>query len=80
MQAAYQLDIQIPKDISMVGFNDEYPAAMLTPPLTVMGVPARSMGRQAAVMLVDLLQGREVSERIHMFDEQLITRQSVARV
>ncbi len=80
MQAAYQMSVNIPGDISLVGFNDEYPAALLTPPLTVMGVPARSMGRQAAVMLVDLLQGRKVDERIRVFEEQLITRQSVARV
>lgn len=80
MQAAYQMQLQIPRDMSLICFNDEYPAALLTPPLTVMGVPARSMGRQAAVMLVDLLQGRHVAQRIQMFEEQLITRQSVRRV
>lgn len=80
MQAAFQLKIQIPGDISLVGFNDEYPAALLTPPLTVMGVPARSMGREAAVMLVDLLQGRKVAQKIRNFEEQLITRQSVSRI
>jgi DNA-binding LacI/PurR family transcriptional regulator len=80
MQAAYQANVKIPQQLSMICFNDEYPAALLTPPLTVMGVPARSMGRQAAVMLVDLLQGTEVSPRIRIFEEQLITRQSVVRV
>lgn len=77
LQAAHQLHIRIPDDLSLICFNDEFPAALLAPPLTVMGVPARSMGRQAAAMLVDLLQGRTPDSRIQMFEEQLITRKSV---
>jgi DNA-binding LacI/PurR family transcriptional regulator len=79
-QAAFQMDVAIPDQMSLICFNDEYPAALLTPPMTVMGVPARSMGRQAAVMLVDLLQGNTPAQRISIFEEQLITRQSVRRV
>ena len=77
MQMASQLKIAIPDDLSLICFNDEYPAAILTTPLTVMGVPAQSMGRQAAVMLVDLLQSKKPSQQVQLFEEQLVIRQSV---
>jgi LacI family transcriptional regulator len=66
--------------MSLMAFNDGYPAAMMTPPLTVMGVPAWSIGRRAATMLNDLLNGKALEPRVEIFEEELITRQSVQRI
>jgi LacI family transcriptional regulator len=47
LHGAHMLDIQIPRQVSLICFNDEYICNMATPPLTTVGVPARQMGRVA---------------------------------
>jgi LacI family transcriptional regulator len=79
-QAAYEMNIKIPDDMSILSFNNEYPSEVMAPPLTVMGLPTREMGRRAATMLVDLLEERPPRERICMFSEELVTRQSVRHI
>lgn len=38
-QAAYELNVKIPSEMSVICFNDEYPANVLAPALTGMGLP-----------------------------------------
>jgi LacI family transcriptional regulator len=56
LQAAHMLEIQIPKQASLICFNDEYLCSIVTPPLTTVAVPSRQMGRIAAKLLLDRLQ------------------------
>lgn len=56
LQGAHMLDIQVPRQVSLICFNDEYLCNIVTPPLTTVGVPSRQMGRVAAKMLLKHLQ------------------------
>jgi LacI family transcriptional regulator, galactose operon repressor len=66
MGAAAEMGLKIPQDFSLVCFNDMFPAAVISPALTCVAVPAREMGRLAAELLLkdlaspELLSGKEV--------------------
>ena len=59
-RAAAELRLEIPRDLSVVGFdNQEIIAEGLYPPLTTVALPHYEMGAWAVNTLVDLLAGRE---------------------
>jgi DNA-binding LacI/PurR family transcriptional regulator len=47
--------LRVPQDLSIVGFDDLPVSALLTPRLTTVRQPARDMGAQAALCLLNLL-------------------------
>jgi LacI family transcriptional regulator len=51
-RAAHSLGLNIPRDLSVVGFDDGPIAGRLTPPLTTVRLPIRDIGRMAAVKLI----------------------------
>ena len=57
MQGARRMGASVPDDLSITGFDDIELATVVDPPLTTVHVPHREMGRQAAQMLVGLLNG-----------------------
>ena len=69
----------VPKDVSVVGFDDVFLALYLTPTLTTIRQPLVDMGRAAAHLLLARL-GHGGEEVVHRFDPELIERQSVARL
>jgi LacI family transcriptional regulator len=56
-EAAKELGISIPADVSVVGFADLDFAATLHPPLTSMRQRPKEIGRRAAQMILDRLEG-----------------------
>jgi LacI family transcriptional regulator len=64
MEAARDLGLRIPDDVSIVGFDDVPQAESVHPPLTTVRQPLREMGRAAARLLVKRING----------DGDLITR------
>ena len=59
LQAARQLGIRVPEDLSLVGFDDFQIASRLWPTLTTVRTPTREIGRLA----VERLMGREDDSR-----------------
>ncbi|MEP2920100.1 MAG: LacI family DNA-binding transcriptional regulator [Sulfitobacter sp.] len=57
MRGARALGLDVPRDVSITGFDDIELAQVLHPPLTTMHVPHREMGRRAAAMLIALVEG-----------------------
>ncbi len=77
MAAAKDSGLEIPKDISFVGYNDD-PLSLLTPcPLTTMRQPAEEMGAEAVSMLLSLAVGAPCPKRAK-FESVLVKRQSSA--
>jgi LacI family transcriptional regulator len=58
LQAARQMHLKVPEDVSIVGFDDFQIAARLWPTLTTVRTPTREIGRLAAARLL----GRSESE------------------
>jgi LacI family transcriptional regulator len=53
--AAQGLGLRIPRDFSLICFNDVFPVALLPPPLTAVAVSGREMGRIGADLLLNSL-------------------------
>lgn len=71
-----QRGMQVPRDVSLLGFDDQLESAYVTPPLTTVRQPAREMGRQASEAILNLIEGGEFSTQA--VQGELIIRQSVA--
>jgi LacI family transcriptional regulator len=56
-QAAAELGLEIPRDLSIVGFADLDFAASMDPPLTTMRQKPLEIGRLAASLIVDRIEG-----------------------
>ena len=51
LQALYEIDMRVPHDMSVVGFDDTF-AGHLSPPLTTVALPMEELGRQALIRAV----------------------------
>jgi LacI family transcriptional regulator len=56
-QAAAELDMKVPRDLSIVGFADLDFAATMNPPLTTMRQKPYEIGRLAAKLILDRIDG-----------------------
>ena len=76
LAAAREAGLRIPEDVAIVGFDDVPMAADVTPPLTTVCLPAETLGRTAAAMLMQLITGEEITERTVLLETHLVVRQS----
>lgn len=80
-RAAAQLHIDIPNQLSVVGFDDIDLAGLITPPLTTLAVPKMDMGRLGARQLMLQMMASESAfgfAAVHMVPVTLIKRGSTA--
>jgi LacI family transcriptional regulator len=75
LHAARQREIDVPHDLSLVGFDDTAIAAHIWPPMTTVRWPILSMGRAAALKLIDPGKADKQPSR---FLSDLVRRASVA--
>ncbi|GIX31294.1 MAG: DNA-binding transcriptional regulator CytR [Porticoccaceae bacterium] len=78
MKALRELAIAVPERVSLIGFDDLEIAPYLSPPLTTIHQPRRTMGRTAMEMLVELIEGRAVAEPRPILAHRLVVRDSTA--
>lgn len=70
--------LQIPADIGLAGFTDEFHSTVVEPPLTSLTHPTAEMGRLAAGLFFEQLQSPGKPRTITV-DTELIARQSSAK-
>jgi LacI family transcriptional regulator len=58
LSALKEAGLKVPEEISIIGLHDSPIAEVLDPPLTVVKMPLREMGRCAAEMLISLLENK----------------------
>jgi LacI family repressor for deo operon, udp, cdd, tsx, nupC, and nupG len=80
MQAAYQADIVIPDQLSIVGFDNIDIAAFLIPPLTTVSQSGVEMGRTAATLLLDMIEHDREADDVDdvVLPTSLVVRESTA--
>jgi LacI family gluconate utilization system Gnt-I transcriptional repressor len=66
----------VPSRIAVAGFNDAGMAAHLVPALTTIRVPREAIGRRAALMILDRLEGRPVAQPVVDVGFELVIRGS----
>jgi DNA-binding LacI/PurR family transcriptional regulator len=68
-----------PDDLSLVGFTDAPWMEFYPPPITVVRQPVEQMGKTAAKLVLDLLDGKQVPPQPHIVPSTLLHRQSIVR-
>jgi DNA-binding LacI/PurR family transcriptional regulator len=75
LTALREADLQVPRDCSVVGFDDLEISAYLSPPLTTVRQPCYRMGQAAIRMLLQLIRG-ESDMQAEVLPTELIVRQT----
>lgn len=73
-----RLNLSIPDDISIGGYEGVYLGSIIDPPLTTIATPIVEMGRKACEILIDKIEGRApLSEKVKMeLEPKLVIRGS----
>lgn len=70
--------IEVPEEISLIGFDDVLISRYLRPRLTTIHYPVIAMATQAAQLALALAKGQPLPETTHMFNPTLVKRHSVS--
>lgn len=76
MGAIWQRGQKIPDDISVIGFDDNYYAAMTAPPLTTIHQPIDEIGRQAVQLLIERIDDPDSEPKDIVLSGELVIRAS----
>ena len=77
-QVASDLGIDVPRELSVVGFDDVPEASRWEPALTTVRQPMRRLGQEAVRMLDALMNGKDVPDRHLVLPTRLIARDTTA--
>lgn len=78
LEQAKKLGIKIPKDISIIGYDDTYLSNLTTPALTTIRQPIAQMGMRSFDVLMNMLNKTEpIGSKVISFEPELIIRESV---
>jgi LacI family transcriptional regulator len=80
IQGILDSGLRIPDDVSIAGFDDDFPSRFLQPALTSMTLPAASLGQKAASTVIDILDGIEPPPGRIILPARLSIRDSCRRV
>jgi alanine racemase len=78
IRAAHRRGLSVPRDLSVVGFDDSPLIAFTDPPLTTMRQPVSAMGNAAVRALVDEINGHAAPRSEYVFPTELVVRGSTA--
>jgi DNA-binding LacI/PurR family transcriptional regulator len=80
IRAARQLGLEVPGDVSIVGYDDSALMNCTEPPLTTVRQPIEAMGRMVIELLVQQMDGRSVPLDELRFRPELVVRGSTGPV
>ena len=78
LRAAREMHLDVPAQLSVIGFDDIYLAAYTTPTLSTIRLPKREMGRQAARMLLQRIEEPQRAVETYTVALELVVRESTA--
>jgi LacI family transcriptional regulator len=78
-RAAQELDLKIPQDLSIIGFDNINLTKLLSPPLTTVNIHIDQVATEAAENMLKFLQNKHYTPQVknHIFEPELIKRDSV---
>jgi LacI family transcriptional regulator len=79
MKAIHKRGLRVPKDVSVVGFDDFEWADCFEPRLTLVAQPCAEIGRRAAFLLMERIAAPQGSRRTIHLDAAIVERESCGR-
>ncbi|MBE7684411.1 MULTISPECIES: LacI family DNA-binding transcriptional regulator [Paenibacillus] len=80
LQAAKELGLQVPEDVSIVGFDNTILASVTNPPLTTVAQPIEDLGHRAVDLLIDELKDEHKRPQKLVLKPELVIRESTGDV
>ena len=80
LEAAKNLNIKVPEQVSVIGFDNILITAYSTPPLTTIAQAPYEMATEAAKLLIDIIENPEDAKEPRIVQNELIIRSSTAIV
>jgi LacI family transcriptional regulator len=78
IQTAAELGLEVPGDLSVIGFDDIPEASQMNPALTTIRQPMKRIGATAATMLITLLNGETLTQNHVRLPTGLVRRATTA--
>ncbi len=78
--AVHEQGLQVPRDLSIVGFDDIELSRFTNPPLTTVRQPKQAMGIHAVEMLVERIKGKRSATQTLLLTPELCVRGSTAKL
>jgi LacI family transcriptional regulator len=77
IQAIKEMRLQVPDDISVIGFDNRELSGYHSPKLTTMSLPLEDMGKMAVNILHQIKLNQKVVQKKYLLDCHLVKRESV---
>ncbi|NUT36992.1 MAG: LacI family DNA-binding transcriptional regulator [Hamadaea sp.] len=74
VRAARRLGLQVPRDVSVIGFDDSTLMTYTDPPLTTVRQPVTAMGQAAVALLLRQIDGEQLAGDELLFEPELVVR------
>ncbi len=80
MKRLHEAGLEVPADISIIGFDDIDVASQIIPPLTTISAPVKEIAERSFNMLEYLITGKTPENRHIALAVRLVIRQTSARL
>jgi DNA-binding LacI/PurR family transcriptional regulator len=80
LRAVRRLGLEVPDDVSVIGYDDSAFMNCTDPPLSTVRQPIEAMGHAAVALLIDQIAGNPVAGEEMLFEPELVVRASTAPV
>lgn len=80
IEAAHEMGLSVPDDLSIIGFDDMKIASLARPALTTIGQPLRAIGAACGRLAHALSSQADTSKIQRVFDAELIERETVTEL
>ncbi len=80
LAAARQLEIHVPDQLSIVGFDDIAMASMIIPSLSTISQPKRELGETGATLLLQRIKDKDTAQSRIVLEPLLVVRESSAQL
>ncbi|CAM4525333.1 LacI family DNA-binding transcriptional regulator [Paenibacillus xylanexedens] len=80
LQAAKELGLRVPEDVSIIGFDNTILASVTSPPLTTVAQPIEELGHRAVDLLIEELKDEQKEPQKIVLKPELVIRESAGRV
>ena len=76
INAAHQLGLKVPEELSIIGFDNTNTSSMTEPSLTTVAQPIAQMGAQACELLIEKIRDQKSPSQQIILDTELVIRNS----
>jgi LacI family transcriptional regulator len=75
-QRIKEANLKIPEDVAIIGFSNDKITHLTNPPITTVNQPSKEMGKKAAEILIEIIEGKPIEPTTLVMPTTLIVRAS----